>query len=348
MDFSNDRGDYIFRDVPTGAKWLYFTCIRGLDDESHVILATDSTDLEAIEPGWVEHKAGLIGLKTMTTDDLGYARSISGRNTRRGDGTSTTSTEWNYDENGDPTNMPVKTPHYTYQDMLNLCRYRGKGYHSISYEQSKDMAILSLCWCGQKDDQSYYGFGCGASYTTGQRDDMGNSDTNGVNNTPNLVWGLEGFIACTYEVMDYIGMNIPNFKAWKAAKRTDGNIGDVTNGLMHIYDEYTDTERTVQAITTDGLCISRIVLGRHCDVIASSDYNNNKWDTGFCAAFWYSTTRGRCVGRSSSNADANGGLVFASSAHGSAGSYSNDGVRLAFTGELENESEIDPTQSEAA
>ena len=348
LDFSNERGDYLFRDVPTTAKYFYFTCLRNLDDESHMILSTDSTDLEAIEPGWVEHKAGLIGLKTMTTDDLGYARSISGRTTRRGDGTAVTSTEWNYDADGNPTNMPVSTPHYTYQDMLNLCRYRGKGYHSISYEQSKDMAILSLCWCGQKDDQSYYGFGCSPEYTTGQRDNMGNSDTKGVNNTPNLVWGLEGFIACTYEVMDYIGMNIPNFKAWKAAKRTDGNMGDVTNGLMHIYDEYTDTERTVQAITTDGLCISRIVLGRHCDVIASSGYSNGKWDTCYCAAFWYSDAKGRCVGRSHDSAYAYGGLVFAGTSIGSADSYSSHGVRLAFTGVLENESEIDPTQSEAA
>lgn len=348
MDFSNDRGDYIFRDVPIGAKWLYFTCIRGLDDERHMILATDSSDLEAIEPGWVEHKAGLIGLKTMTTDDLGYARSISGHTTRRGDGTSTTSSEWNYDDEGNPTNMPVKTPHYTYQDMLNLCRYRGKGYHSISYEQSKDMAILSLCWCGQKDDQSYYGFGCSSQYATGQRDTMGNSDTTGASNTPNLVWGLEGFIACTYEVMDYIGMNIPTFKAWKAAKRTDGNIGSVTYGLMHIYDEYTDTERTVQAVTTSGLCISRIVLGRHCDVIASSGYSNGRWDTGYCATFWYNGSLGRCVGRSYNYADADGGLVFASSDDGSAYSDTHNGVRLAFTGDFENESEIDPTQSEAA
>lgn len=348
LDFSNERGDYLFRDVPTTAKYFYFTCLRNLDDESHMILSTDSTDLEAIEPGWVEHKAGLIGLKTMTTDDLGYARSISGRTTRCGDGTSVTSTEWNYDADGNPTNMPVSTPHYTYQDMLNLCRYRGKGYHSISYEQSKDMAILSLCWCGQKDDQSYYGYGCEPWYTTGQRDNMGNSDTKGVNNTPNLVWGLEGFIACTYEVMDYIGMNIPNFKAWKAAKRTDGNMGDVTNGLMHIYDEYTDTERTVQAITTTGLCISRIVLGRHCDVIASSGYSNGKWDTCYCAAFWYSDAKGRCVGRSGGNANAHGGLVDAGADNGSADSDSGSGVRLAFTGVLENESEIDPTQSEAA
>ena len=125
-------------------------------------------------------------------------------------------------------------------------------------------------------------------------------------------------------------MNIPNFKAWKAAKRTDGNIGDVTNGLMHIYDEYTDTDRTVQAITTSGMCISRIVLGRHCDVIASSGYSNGKWDTCYCAAFYYSDAKGRCVGRSSYNANAGGGLVYSYTHVGSAFSNTNNGVRLAF------------------
>lgn len=38
----------------------------------------------------------------------------------------------------------------------------------------------------------------------------------------------------------------------------------------------------------------------------------------------------RCVGRSDNNADADGGLVYANSSHGSAGSYTYVGVRLAF------------------
>ena len=57
---------------------------------------------------------------------------------------------------------------------------------------------------------------------------------------------------------------------------------------------------------------------------------------------------GRCVGRSGVNAGAGGGLVYASPGYGSSNSNSDNGVRLAFTGVLENESEIDPTQSEAA
>lgn len=40
--------------------------------------------------------------------------------------------------------------------------------------------------------------------------------------------------------------------------------------------------------------------------------------------------KGRCVGRSSSDANASGGLVYAYSDYGSANSYTSDGVRLAF------------------
>lgn len=54
LDFKNENGDYIYRDVPTGAKWIYFTCIRALSDEGHPVFAVDSSDIEAIEPGWEE------------------------------------------------------------------------------------------------------------------------------------------------------------------------------------------------------------------------------------------------------------------------------------------------------
>lgn len=339
MDFSNEQGDYIYRDVPTGAKWLYFTCMRGLSDDGHPLVATDSTDLEAIEPGWVEHKAGLIGLKPLVTDDLGFARSISGRVTRRGDGRYQ-SGSWSCDKDGNPTGMPVETLHYTFLDLLNLCLYRGKGYHCISYEQNKDMAILSLCHTGQKDSQAYYGSGSGSGWTTGTRDGMGNSDSRNIN-AQNLVWGLEGFDTCMSEIMDNVAVNVPTFKAWKKAQRTDANIGDVVKFQWHIMDDYTGEEREVMGTKTSGYCISRIALGRHCDTIATSVYGSN-WNTGYCAGFWISNQLGRCVGRSDTNSFAGGGLVYASAYYGSSTSSSDTGARLAFTGEIENESEIDP------
>ena len=344
LDFANEDGKYIYRDVPSGAKYLYFTCIRSLPDDGHEILAVDSTDIEAIEPGWVEHKAELIGIYAGTTDDLGLLRSVSGRRTKRGDGTATTSTEWKYDDDGNPTNMPVSTIHYTYQDLLNLCRYRGKGYHSISYEQSKIIAILSRCMKGDRDDQRIYGFGCGADYTTGVQDSIGKADTvyGYANNVPNKIWGLEGFVACMWELMDYIAVNVNTFKSWKAAHRPAS--GDLPiDDKVHIYEPDSDSERVLPWVNSSGKEIARLYHGKHCDVIASSvNSDTSAFSTCYAALQWYTRDKGRCVGRASDSAFAGGGLVYASAGNASSYSSADGGVRLAFDGELENESEIDP------
>ena len=76
LDFID--GDYLFRDVPSGAKWFYFTCLSSVDQTKEVF-AVDTDDIEAIEPGWVEHKADLVGMYGMSVDDLVRARSISGK-----------------------------------------------------------------------------------------------------------------------------------------------------------------------------------------------------------------------------------------------------------------------------
>lgn len=344
LDFSNEQGDYIFRDVPTDAKWIYFTCMRGLADEGHPVIAVDSSDIEAIEPGWVEHRSELIGVYGITIDDLGLARSISGRVSKRGNGTSQTSAEWVYDEDGNATKMPVGTINWTAQDFLAACSYRGKGCQGISYEQSKMMAVLSRCYTGNIDDQRVYGFGTSSGYITGTKDSIGMADTvYGAHSGTNKVWGLEGFIACNVEWMDNLGVNVQTFAGWKARKRVDKDTCDTIDAKWHIYDPYTKTERVVQGITdSGGRNIMRVKHGRYCDVIASSTSSDmSAYNTGYGAGQWYSASRGRVVLRASNYAYAYGGLVYAG-AHG-ASSYSGSyfGSRLAFCGAFENEKDVD-------
>ena len=336
LDFSNAEGDYIFRDVPSGAKYLYFTCIRGLSDEGHPVLAVDSEDIEAIEPGWVEHKSELIGIYGLATDDLGRVRSLSGKVTKRGTGTSTTSSEWRYDNEGNPTNTPAGALNYTGQDFYNLCYRRGKGYHDVSYEQNKIIAILSLCWCGDRDDQAKYGFGTSYGYTTGGLDASGMADTG---SGFNKIWGLEGWVACNWEFMDYVGVNISSFAAWKAAQR---NQNGPVDAKWHIFDPRTKTERVVQGITDSGRCIARVKHGRYCDIIPSSlNSDASNWNTCWSAVSYYTAAAGRVVGRASSDAYPLGGCVYANALIASAYSSSDVGARLAFSGEFENESDID-------
>ena len=61
----------------------------------------------------------------------------------------------------------------------------------------------------------------------------------------------------------------------------------------------------------------------------------------FCAGTWYTASSGRCVGRAYSNANAVGGLVYADSYYASSDSGAFGGVRLAFSGILSNDAEID-------
>ena len=336
LDFTDD--DYIFRNVPEGAKWFYFTCLSTVD-QSLEAFAVDTDDIEAVEPGWVEHKAELIGVYGMGAADLVRARSISGKKTRTGTNAQVTNSEWQYDSDGNPKVTPVSAMNYTYQDMLNLCRVRGKGYHSISYDQSKILAILSMCWCGNRDDQSVYGFGTGSQYTTGDKNRVGRDTKYGIHSGTNKVWNVEGAIGCNWEIMDFIGVNITDFKAWKKLYRAQS--GPV-NGIAHIYDPRTDTERTVKYISSNSNNIARLRMGRFCDYLASSvSSDTRRYVTSFCAGTWYNASAGRCVGRAHYGAFAYGGLVFAYANDASSSSRTYDGARLAFSGTLLNDAEID-------
>lgn len=235
----------------------------------------------------------------------------------------------------------INTPNWTYQDLLNACEYRGKGYYGVTYEQNKIIAILSRCYTGNLDDQTVYGYGTGARYVTGQKDKVG-MDTTSTNSGPNKTWGLEGWIACNWEVMDNVGVNITTFKDWKAALRPDNGNTNVTNDTMHVYDPRTDTERVVKWLNSSGYCIARLRHGRYCDIAASScNTDNSKWNTRYAAVQWYNRTGGRVVGRASVNASANGGFVYAYANNASSYSWTNGGARLAYCGAFDNESDID-------
>lgn len=208
---------------------------------------------------------------------------------------------------------------------------------------------MSRCYTGNRDDQRVYGFGCGSQYTTGQRDSTGKADTvyGQDSGKPNKMWGLEGFVACNWEIMDNIGCNIKSFASWKANKRPDNGADDVVDGIYHIYDMHTDSERVVQGLMTQaqgwpGYDIARVRHGRYCDTLTSSqNSDNSKWSTNYACGSYMAHNKGRVVGRAGNSANSNGGLVCSYAGYASSVSSTNDGVRLAFDGVLGNESEID-------
>ena len=333
-------GDYVFCDVPSGAKKIVFSSPVGFDDLE--CIAVDSEAIEAIEPDWVHTADRLIGVYTLSMDALMRPRSISGQRTQRGDGTSTTNGDWKYDSTtGRVSNssVPTSTMHYTCKDFMNLCEMRGTGFQAIDYEMSKDVANLVMALVGDRDIQAQCGYGCGADFITGANDanTYGNVTRKGssTGSLGNIIFGLQNFVACCYEWMDNVAVNVKSFISWKKNKCVDNNSDDPTDAKWHIYDPVTGEERVVQGLNTSGYCIGRVKFGRYADVIASRlTTDSSKWNQNYSDGQWYSHARGRIVGRADYGANAGGGLVFASANNASSNSGTNGGSRLAFIGKI--------------
>lgn len=331
-------GDYVFCPVPKGAKKFIFSSPTGFD--SLEVIAVDSDAIEAIEPDWVHTPDRLIGVYGLTMDALMRPRSISGQRTKRGDNTSSTNPDWTYDRTtGRVSNatVPTSTMHYTYQDFMNLCEMRGPGFHAIDYEMSKDVANLVMALVGDRDIQAQCGYGCGSDYITGSNNfnSFGNITRRySGSNIGNIIFGIQNFVACCYEWMDNVAVNVQSYLQFKKNKRVE-NASDPIDAIWHIYNPITGAERTVQGINQSGYCIGRVKFGRYCDVIASRvTSDNSKWNQNYSDGQWYSHSRGRVVGRASYNANALGGLVSAHAGGASSVSSTGFGSRLAFSGKI--------------
>ena len=329
-------GDYVFTDVPVGAAWCYFCCYQTVSLDTEVI-ATDSTEIEAIEPDWVEHEdKDLMGVYGMTVDNLGRARSISGVVTKRGDGNSTTSPEWTYDANGKVTNSVLpSTLHYTCKDFMNVAEMRGEGYQLMDHEH--DIIVAQLFWAliGNRHDQDVIGNGTSAGYTTGATDSIGKSHTSKASGVNKAV-GLEGIVACNYEWKGNIAFNV---KSWKNFKKNSCNAasGDAVDYKFHVYNALTDTERVVQCPSQGSGCnVARVKHGRFCDITPSKmdTSDSSRFITYYCCYASINGTTGRVVGRAYDSASAYGGLAYAHTSFASSFSHTYYGARLAFRGDI--------------
>ena len=336
--FDFTLGDYIFINVPKGAKRFVFTSPRGLDDEEAI--AVDSTSIEAIEPDWVVADEFLLGVYGGTLDALMRIRSISGAITRRGDDTHSTNAEWAYDKDGELTNttVPTSTMHYSSADLINLCRMRGPGYQGEDGYMNEDLAQIIYGIVGDRDIQAKCGYGCTSAYTTGANgaNDLGNITRFGTStgHLGNILFGLQNYIACMYEALDYVGINVSDYISWRKGKYSDTDAQHTIDAKWHFYDPVTKTERVVQGLNQSDLCIARTKHGRFCSMVAARLTSNTQWNQFFADAQWYSHSRGRLPRRAGYGAHAYCGLacVNANDAASSAGTV--NGVRLAFRGEI--------------
>lgn len=334
--------DYIFTDVPAGAVKFQFTSQTGCDDQEAI--AVDSAAIEAIEPDWVFRKEFLVGVYAVGIDALGRARSISGTKAQVGDGTASTSSAWTYDAAGVVTNLNAPTGlHRTRQDFINLCEMRGSGFHAISYEQSKDLANIIMELVGTRDIQALCGKGCSAGYICGSHTIQGKNINawgnctlaNPSNNAGNLMFGIQNFVACNYEWMDHVAVNVTSFLDFKVKRAPTTEPSYPIDSRWHIYNIQNDTERVVQGINISGYCIGRVRHGRFMDIIAGKCTNDNsQWNKNYSDGFYYTHDRCRVVGRANYGANAYGGLVYSYVVDVSSLSVTYCGSRLAFSGTI--------------
>lgn len=332
FDFFN--GDYVFLNVPTGAVSIVFSCLSSVDQQTEVI-AVDSTKVEAIEPDWVEVDPFLVGIYQASVDGLTRMRSLSQATVKTGTGTSTTSSEWQYDNDGYPTNTPLNAFNYTCKDFQNLAYRRGAGYQCVDYEMSKMVALLFYCYVGDRDASLRCGYGKSSGGSTGYLDTGtygGNSDglkPSSDSGNGNKCLGLESWFACTYEWTDRSAVNVVSYKS-ALANRMVGKSGDPVDAVWHIYDPHNNTERTVKQTTETASNIARVRHGRYCDVIASKLTGDTNYATHYADGAWITMSSCRVVGRSYNNASAYGGLACASAYNASSDSSTSFGSRLAF------------------
>lgn len=370
-DFDNEIGDNIFCDIPENAVYLYFSMVATnealftngsafgampiLNEQGTItgyaaVLLTDSTEIEAIEPYWVEHQSELIGIyqgfaEGVTEGGIATSglRSLSGKANSRGNGTSEYNNNWTYDVDGNPIgSLPSNTLNGTAQDFYNLARIRTAQtnvddgeYTTVPYETSKDMANLMMAWFGTRDVESIVGVGSGASYTTGQRNSLGMGDS--LQAGLNKMWGLEAWTATMYEWMDKGCLNAPSFAAFLKAQRKELStwVVDYTYNIK----QQDGQERRVKAATTNQASnVARVRFGRFCDIVASAYAGDSVYATCYACYQSASIGKGRVLGRSSSYASA--GVAYSNTGYAASNSITYSGGRLCFFGKIENEEDV--------
>ena len=328
------QGEYVFTNVPAGAKWFVFTTPLGYDDQE--CIAVDSSAIEAIEPDWVEHNFELIGVYKASVDNLNRLRSISGVTPKAGNGTSSTYSGWRYDENGDCiSELPQSgtTINFTCKDFQNIVQCRGKGYQLVDYEMHKDIANLWMAIHGRRNSQAVNGVGADNGTRTGMTDAANRSPFFETANGQCRTLGLEAWWGSRWEWMDNVAINVSSFDAYHKGK-SQVPTGSVVDHIWRI--RMADgTERAVQGVNGSDLEICRVRHGRYCDVVPSKLVSNSNYNTFYCDNQYYTASTGRCVLRSGGSAHASFGFVVVSAYGDASYSYTDNGARLAFRGEYE-------------
>lgn len=298
------NGMYLFSAIPEGATKLAFSIVNAAAFD--YVLLTKSEELEAIEPDWVEHEACLCGVyEARVADDV--ARSISG---------------------------VQSSASISQADFEVYANNRGKGFQLVDWEMHKDVCNLFYAKYGNRDSQGTCGYGSSTTgRATGLTNEAGMTDTHANPTTPTE---NTAYLTLGDTEKNINSPNVMGYENWQGNKaewlgKTGFNVAKIDYQWVSTMPD--GSQRRIQGLQATGdLYPCNVVHGRFMDIVVarsggstSTYYFDNCYQAGSTA---------RVVCRSSSYANAYGGVAFSYASYDSSYTYSFIGSRLAFRGEI--------------
>ena len=308
-----ENGMYVIRDVPAGAKYLNFTIHKNAEPD--VVVLSNSSRIEDMEPEWVEHKECLTAVFGSSVVGTKLCSCITGGTTVAG--------------------MPWTDFHYYSVQ---------RGMQQIDYEMHRDIANLFFAKYGRRNSQAQCGAGLHSiTRTTGTTAILGMHDT--VNTDGITIGGIAENGLAFYKTVNADGsvtftrINSTNCLGYE---NIYGHKFDMMDGIEVNKDAFNGkwvittndgVERLVKGSTSSSYYIKGIVHGKCCDVIPAGSAAGSS-STYYCDYYYYTGSKSRVVYRGSYSAYADGGVSNANANYDA--SYSNTiiGSRLAFRGKI--------------
>ena len=302
-------GMYLISEVPAGAASLYFTIQRSA--EFDMVVLSNSTKIEDMEPEWVEEDAYLCGVVGSSIANGKLRACITGGSTA--------------------ASMPWTDFHY-YSVQRGMQQIDGLMHNWI--------ANLFYAKYGRRNSQAQCGAGSHSNTrTTGGTAKLGMQDT--LNTDGTTVGGVENNGLAFYKTEQngettYTRINNTNCLGYEDiyGHKYDMMDGvDVPNGdRKWRYMMPDGSYRRVQAGTTTGW-ITAVSHGRYMDMTPVAV--NGSSSTYYCDYYSQSESSGRVVYRGDDYANANGGVSCANAHSDASNSSTSIGSRLAFRGKIE-------------
>lgn len=319
-----EAGMYLIKDVPTNAATLNFSILNTAEFDKVVL--SNSDKIEDMEPDWYYDEEHLCAVVETVIVGEKFRACLTG-------GTSIASMTW--------TDF-----HYYSQQ---------RGMQQIDAMMHSRIANLAYAFYGRRDMQEQ----CGAGSHTNIRAIGADTMLRGMTDTV----GYEYAKAINPNVTDSLIDNLVHQYAWFVDTDSFGTktVTQVNNicclGYVNIYghkyemmdgvDLPNDTAnvgkwriwmpdgtiRYVKGSTSSGNWITGVAHGLYMDMVPTGNFSGSS-STYYTDIYYISTASGRVVYRGANNANAYGGVSYASASYDASNASTSVGSRLAFRGNL--------------